>query len=109
MIRAAIFDLDGTLIDSIADIGAAMNQALASLGLPAHAPGEYRRFVGEGVEALVRRALPTARQDLAPTLTERYLARYDEVLLERTVAYPGIPELLDGLVERRVPLAVLSN
>jgi phosphoglycolate phosphatase len=109
MPRAALFDLDGTLVDSLADIAAAMNHALAGLGLPTHPVAAYRSFVGEGVEQLVRRALPPGRDTLYGTLSERYLARYEEVLLDQTVAYPGISELLDALVARGVALAVLSN
>jgi phosphoglycolate phosphatase len=109
MVRAFIFDLDGTLADTLADIGNAMNGALTDLGLPTHPAGAYRRFVGEGVEVLVRRALPPDRLELTPALTERYLARYAAELIVSTVPYHGVPELLDALVERKMPLGVLSN
>ena len=108
-LRAALFDLDGTLADTLADIGGAMNHALAALGLPGHDLESYRRFVGEGVEMLAGRALPPDRQALSPALIERYSARYAETLVKRSVPYPGIPELLDALVGRGVALAVLSN
>ena len=109
MPRAAIFDLDGTLADTLADIAAAMNDALAALGLPTHDLAAYRRFVGEGVEQLATRALPADRQDARSSLIERYVARYAEVLLDRSQPYAGIPELLDALAGRGVVLAVLSN
>jgi phosphoglycolate phosphatase len=109
MPRAAIFDLDGTLADTLADIATAMNRALASLELPTHRLESYRTFVGEGVEHLADRALPIGRAELRSELIERYLARYDEVYLDESVPYPGIIELLDGLAARGVGLAVLSN
>jgi phosphoglycolate phosphatase len=109
MPRAAIFDLDGTLADTLADIATAMNRALASLSLPPHDLAAYRVFVGEGVEHLADRALPPGRADLRPELIERYLARYDEVYLDASVPYPGIVELLDALAARGMPLAVFSN
>jgi len=109
MPRAAIFDLDGTLADTLADIAAAMNHALAALELPTHDLAAYRRFVGEGVEQLTTRALPADRQELRPALIERYIARYDDVLLDESRPYDGIPELLDALASRGVALAVLSN
>lgn len=107
--RAAIFDLDGTLADTLADIAAAMNHALAALAMPTHDLEAYRRFVGEGVEQLATRALPTGRQEFRPELIERYIARYGDVLLDKSRPYDGIPELLDELDKRGVPLAVLSN
>jgi phosphoglycolate phosphatase len=109
MPRAALFDLDGTLADTLTDIAGAMNDALAALGLPGHDLDAYRRFVGEGVEQLVRRALPGDRPELQPALSERYLARYADVLLDHSAPYPGVPELLDELGRRGVALAVLSN
>jgi phosphoglycolate phosphatase len=107
--RAAIFDLDGTLADTLADIATAMNDALAAPGMPRHDLAAYRRFVGEGVEQLATRALPADRQDERPALIERYLARYAEVLLDESVPYPGVVALLDDLAARGVPLGVLSN
>ena len=109
MPRAAIFDLDGTLADTLADIASAMNFALATLSLPTHDLAAYRTFVGEGVEHLANRALPVDRPELRPALIEAYVARYDEVYLDESVPYPGIVDLLDALAGRAIPLAVLSN
>jgi phosphoglycolate phosphatase len=109
MPRAAIFDLDGTLADTLADIASAMNHALASLSLPTHDLAAYATFVGEGVEHLADRALPPGRADLRPALVERYVARYDEVYLAESVPYPGMIDLLDTLAARGIALAVLSN
>lgn len=106
---AVVFDLDGTLVDTLADIGHAMNAALAALGQPGHPFEAYRGFIGEGVRRLAERALPPGRGDLVDAATAEFRRVYGEHLLDRTRPYPGVPELLDGLVAAGVPLAVLSN
>jgi phosphoglycolate phosphatase len=109
--RAVLFDLDGTLLDTLRDIADAMNAVLARLRLPGHPPVDYRLFVGEGVTRLVERALPEERRD--GELIRRAEAMLDEEYAHRwnatTRPYPGIPGLLDELAARGVPLAVLSN
>lgn len=107
--KALIFDLDGTLADTLADIGAAMNHALESMGLPTHPLAAYAQFVGEGVERLAERALPpqaAARKDEA---VAAYAAHYAKSMFDRSHPYSGIPELLDEFNRRGLPLAVLSN
>lgn len=108
---AAIFDLDGTLVDSLADIAAAMNWALARHGLPTHPEAAYRGFVGEGVRELVRRSagLATAEGPQHALLLESYRAYYAEHLLDRTRPFPGIAPLLERLAAGGVRLGVLSN
>lgn len=106
---AALFDLDGTLVDSLADIAAAMNHTLAAHGLPTHPLEAYRRFVGEGVRRLVERALPRERLELAETILADYQRRYAEHLLVHTAPFPGIAQLLDALAARGLAVAVLSN
>ena len=107
MIRGLIFDLDGTLLDSLADIGGAMNDALTARGWPSHPIDAYLRMVGDGIEVLAKRAAP-AGEDVA-TLVEQYRARYRERMEHETKPYAGVPELLDALASRGVPMAVLSN
>jgi len=108
-LRAAIFDLDGTLVDSLADIAAAMNHSLTQHGLPTHALSEYRHFVGEGVMVLVRKALPADREELAASVLAAYRAYYAEHLFDQTYVFPGIPGVLSQLAADNVRLAVLSN
>lgn len=108
-LRAALFDLDGTLLDSLHDIGAAMNHALSQQGLPIHPLPDYRRFVGEGVRVLVSRAVPAGQEALHEAVMESYRTRYARCMLEQTRPFPGIPELLSRLQEEGVKLAVLSN
>jgi len=108
---AVLFDLDGTLLDTLADIGGSMNSVLEDLGLPIHPLDCYRRFVGDGVVMLARRALPTDRRD-EDTVAEavaRMRAIYGTRSRQRTTIYDGITELLDGLEARGVAKAVLSN
>lgn len=118
---AVIFDLDGTLADSLADIGGAMNRLLASLALPAQPLESYKHFVGEGAEHLVRRAVRAAQgldwqqvdDDALPQplaqLTDRYRVQYDGLQDAASHPYAGIPELLDALTAAGKKLAVLSN
>jgi phosphoglycolate phosphatase len=107
--KALIFDLDGTLADTLRDIMDAMNCALAARGLPVHGPDAYRLFVGEGATQLARNVLPPDQQVLVPALLADYRAHYLAKLIVHTQPYPGIPELLSDLQGRALPLAVLSN
>ncbi len=108
--QAVIFDLDGTLLDTLADIAHAMNTTLVRHGLPPRPLDEYRLMVGSGLEALVRRAAqPEANRDLLGTLVGELRDAYAADPVSRTKPYEGIPELIDALRAMSVPLAVLSN
>ncbi len=109
LLRAVIFDLDGTLVDSLGDIADATNHALTLHGLPTHPESAYLRFVGSGVRELIRRAVPAGREDLLEPVLASYKAYYDDHLFDRTAHYPGIPELLSALAGDGARLAVLSN
>jgi phosphoglycolate phosphatase len=108
-LRAALFDLDGTLVDSLHDIGAAMNHALAQHGLPVHPLPDYRYLVGEGMGVLVRKAVPADWEGLHEEVLATYRARYAECMLDTTRPFPGMVELLARLAGEGVRLAVLSN
>ncbi len=107
--RAVLFDLDGTLADSLGDIGGAMNEALAARGLPTHALEDYKGFVGEGVEMLARRAAVGLPEPQLKALVAEYRTRYGARIDSDTRPYEGVPAMLDALVAARVPMAVLSN
>ncbi|RLA90014.1 MAG: HAD family hydrolase [Deltaproteobacteria bacterium] len=109
--QAVIFDLDGTLLDTLADLAASMNHVLARFGLPTHAVEAYKYFVGGGMENLARRALPEERRD-ETTVAQCFaalMADYNQRWIEHTHPYPGIPELLEGLTARRIRMTILSN
>lgn len=109
--RAVIFDLDGTLLDTLADIADSMNNVLAAMGLRTHPRDEYRYFVGSGMENLVRRALPPEKLDEA-TVSRALTAmrrEYQNNWRRQTRPYDEIPELLTALAGRRLSLTVLSN
>ena len=99
MKRLAIFDLDGTLIDTIADLATATNHALTQFGYPTHTVDEYRFFVGNGINKLFERALPEGEKTEENILTIRrdFLAYYDIHNADKSRPYPGIPELLQAL------------
>ncbi len=110
-IDALIFDLDGTLADSLADIGTAMNEALVHHGFRPHELAAYNHFVGEGAEHLVRTALKAGGGDDAhfPAVLATFRERYGAQGHARSLPYPGIEDMLAQLVKRGVKLAVLSN
>lgn len=109
--RAVLFDLDGTLLDTIDDLADSMNAALAGLGCAGHNVAAYKYFVGDGVVNLALRALPEDRRDDATVnaCVTAMRAEYGRRWANKTRPYPGIPELLDGLVSRGIRMAILSN
>jgi phosphoglycolate phosphatase len=109
--RAVIFDMDGTLLNTIDDLADCMNRVLQRGGYPPHPVEAYRFFVGDGLENLVRRSLPGTelRPETIERLKEEMRAEYAEHWADKTRPYDGIPELLGALEERKIPMAVLSN
>ncbi len=109
--RALLFDLDGTLLDTLQDIADSVNSALAYFGFPQHELDAYRYFVGDGVEMLAIRALPEDRRD--QMTVGKVVARIDEAYSLRwannTRPFQGIPELLDALTNIGIRMAILSN
>jgi phosphoglycolate phosphatase len=110
-IKAVIFDLDGTLLDTIEDLADAMNAVLGRRGFPTHGIEAYKTFVGDGLELLVERALPGDRRD-AGTLrecVEAFGREYAGCWDRKTRPYDGVMEMLGTLASRGLKLAVLSN
>ena len=109
--EAAIFDLDGTLLDTLEDIANSANQLLAERGFPEHPLEAYRMFVGDGVGMLIRRVLPERHRDQAmvTSCVEAFRRIYADNWNVKTRPYDGIPQMLDGFRDLRIRMAVLSN
>lgn len=111
MTRLIIFDLDGTLLDTIDDLATSVNHALRKNGYPEHELAEYPFFVGNGVYKLIERAMPeSARtEENVQRLRRDFVAHYTEHNTDLTVPYPGIGELVAELSRRGIGMAVASN
>lgn len=109
--KAVLFDLDGTLLNTLDDIADSMNSILIKSGYPAHPVDSYKKFVGDGMENLIKRVLPGAFhkpeiiEDLVGQMKEEYSKRQDI----KTRPYPGIRELLENLTRQNIRLSILSN
>lgn len=110
MHMAIIFDLDGTLVESLPGIAASLNRALAAHGLPGHSHAAVRSFIGDGARMLVRRAVPSASpEEPRESMLRFFGSDYAVSWPSGTTVYPGILPLLGNLRARGIPLAVLSN
>lgn len=109
--NALIFDLDGTLIDSVEDIGDAMNAVLSHHRLPTHSYEAYRRFVGRGLKNLAWQALPESHraEPLLEQMHAELMKHYTSHPVVKTRLYPGILELLQWIRNNRIRAAILSN
>ena len=107
--RAVLFDLDGTLADTLADLANAVNHALITLDCPTHLLSAYRYFVGDGARNLILRALPSDKASLVDKGLALMRAHYYAHCFYKTRLYPGIPELVANLHKRGLKLAVFSN
>ena len=107
---AAVFDLDGTLLDTLEDLYLATNQALERHGLPLRTREEVRMFVGNGVEMLIRRAVPAGTcEDTVASVLADFKAIYAAICEDHTAPYEGILNLLTALREQGIRVAVVSN
>ena len=110
MTQAVFFDLDGTLLNTLGDLTAAINHALATQNLPLHTEAEVRTYVGDGVRELVVRACPSdADETVRGAVTEAYYPYYAAHNADKTAPYEGVLELLTTLRDAGVRLAVVSN
>ena len=109
--QAVLFDLDGTLLDTLQDLADGVNQGLISLGQPTHDLEAFKYFVGEGREEMVTKALPPARRnpEMVRKMVDFVNAYYGQHWRDHTRPYPGIPDLLDKLVARGVKMTIFSN
>jgi phosphoglycolate phosphatase len=111
VLRGVLFDLDGTLLDTLTDIADATNAALSQMHFPTHPVDSFRYFVGDSVLAMVERSLPPnnrSKQQIEKCCflySKEYAARWSN----NTKPYPGIIELLGELEKRKIPKAILSN
>ena len=111
MIKTILFDLDGTLLNTIDDLADAGNWVCAQHGWPTFTVEQFKHMVGNGIPKLIERFSPESARtpdQLAATLAE-FTARYDAHKEDKTAPYPGIPELLDALKAEGIQTAVFSN
>lgn len=109
MIKTLIFDLDGTLVDSIEDLARTTNVLLEEDQLPLHDLDEYKQFVGNGVDKLIERALPNDKKDQVKVYRQRFDRYYSQHCLEHTKPYPQMKALIDQLCQEGYQLAVVTN
>ena len=107
-IKAIIFDLDGTLIDSVTDLAKSVNYTLAKLGLPLHSTEEIRGFVGDGVQKLIKRSLGQSHQENFADGFAIFMEHYGLHCTDNTLLYPGVAEILPRLASQYT-LGVLTN
>lgn len=107
--KTAIFDLDGTIADTLADLADAVNYALDKLGYPVHPYESFNQFVGNGVQKLCYRALPDDKKDETEKLVGLFSEYYNEHFLDKTVLYKGMSETIHKLGSFGIRLAVATN
>ena len=111
LIKAVIFDLDGTLLETLTDIANAMNKTLADMGYPTHPIEAYKGFVGHGQQELITRALPEKHRTAKDikNASKKFWDFYDIEWYLTTKTYPGVLYMIQLAVARKIKLAILSN
>lgn len=107
--KGIIFDLDGTLLDTLGDLTVSMNYGLSRLGCPARRREECRRMIGNGLTKFAERALPENRRNLRDELLKIMVAHYQQHCLVETAPYKGISDVVEALRDKGIRLAVLTN
>lgn len=111
MIKAVLFDLDGTLVNSLFDLATSTNYALEQMGFKTHTNNEYCYFVGNGMKKLIERALPSDKTDEETfnKCFDIFYSHYKEHFYDKTIAYEGIEDLLIKLNQKEIMVSVISN
>lgn len=111
MIKAVLFDLDGTLVNSLKDLATGVNHTLAYYGYPVHAVDKYRYFAGDGIPKMIERALPenSRSREIIEKCRDTFLLYYGEHYADYTAPYIGVPETVSELKTMGIKLAVVSN
>ena len=109
--KAILFDVDGTLLNTLEDLSGAVNRVLAGKGFPTHKLEAYRYFIGDGSAMLITRALPEEKRndDTIRSCIEMFIEDYGRNWNVRTKPYDGVTEMLDALMARGLKIAALSN
>jgi len=110
-IKAVLFDLDGTLVNSLSDLADSVNFALKEFGFPTHETEKFKYFVGDGMQKLVERVLPENKRDdeTLSAVLDTFINYYREHFADKTVTYDGIETLISNLKKQNLKLAIISN
>lgn len=111
MIKAVLFDLDGTLVNSLDDLANSVNFVLEEFGFPTHNSEEFKFFVGDGIPKMIERALPPESRDnnTQKKAIEKFFERYSRHCSDLSTAYSGVKELVCALKEKGIKVAVITN
>jgi len=107
--KAVIFDLDGTLVNSLEDLADATNYALKFFGQQTHSAEALKQMVGEGTKTLISKALGNDKQELIEPVLAKMLEKYVQICINKSLPYKGLQEVVSELAKKKIKLAVLTN